>query len=115
MPNITIDINEIVQRYITNPINKALVCSGLEPFDCYDDLLALITAFRRKSDDAILIYTGYTEEEITGMKEITSIPLHNFENIIIKYGRYIPGHQPHYDCLLGVSLYSDNQYAKQIS
>ena len=119
IPNITIDINEIVQRYIANPISKALVCSGLEPFDSYDDLIELITVFRRMSNNAIVIYTGYTEEEITNMlmclsKNTITKTLYEFENIIIKYGRYIQGRQSHYDCLLGVNLYSSNQYAKQI-
>ena len=36
-------------------------------------------------------------------------------NIVIKYGRYIPGQTPHYDEVLGVKLASDNQYAERIS
>ena len=36
-------------------------------------------------------------------------------NIIIKFGRFVPMQQPHFDPILGVNLASDNQYAKQIS
>ena len=38
-----------------------------------------------------------------------------FSNIIIKFGRYIPGQKPHYDEILGVNLASDNQYAEVIT
>ena len=38
-----------------------------------------------------------------------------FDNIIIKFGRYIPNKQSHYDNILGVNLASDNQYAVKIS
>ena len=127
MPNITIDINEIVQRYIANPISKALVCSGLEPFDCYDDLLALIKAFRKATSDTIVVYTGYTEEEVSNIEKISNaeriintektidMPLHNIENIIIKFGRYTLGQKAYFDKNLGVNLSSDNQYARQIN
>ena len=37
------------------------------------------------------------------------------ENIIIKYGRFIPDQQPHYDEILGVNLASSNQGAEKIS
>ena len=33
--NVEISAKEIVQRYMNNPISKALVCGGLEPFDTY--------------------------------------------------------------------------------
>jgi hypothetical protein len=37
-----------------------------------------------------------------------------FDNIVIKFGRYRPGQQKHFDEVLGVELASDNQYAKRI-
>jgi hypothetical protein len=40
--------------------------------------------------------------------------LKNFDNIIIKYGRYIPGQEKHFDETLGVYLASDNQYAERL-
>ena len=41
--------------------------------------------------------------------------LKNYDNIIIKYGRYIPNQPSRYDSILGVTLASDNQYAERIS
>ena len=38
-PDIQIDIDKLCERYINNPITKAIVCAGLEPFDSIDDLL----------------------------------------------------------------------------
>ena len=48
--------------------------------------------------------------------EITQqiILLRQFPNIIIKYGRFIPGDKPHRDELLGIDLASQNQYAERI-
>lgn len=87
-----------------------MVLGGLEPLDS-DELLHLITLFREQSDDDIVIYTGYTEEEI--QKQIKQ--LKGFENIIIKFGRFIPNQEKHYDEILGIELASPNQYARRIS
>ena len=38
-----------------------------------------------------------------------------YENIIVKFGRYVPNQLPHYDNVLGIKLASDNQYAKVVS
>ena len=38
----------------------------------------------------------------------------NYDNIIIKFGRYIPNQQSHFDIVLGVNLASDNQYAERL-
>ena len=110
----TIDISydEIAQRYVNNPITKAIVMGGLEPFDSLFDLYALIYILRSYTEDDIVIYTGYTEEELKRQK---IDPLYKYKNIIIKYGRYVPGQEPHYDEVLGVKLASDNQYARRIS
>lgn len=108
-PVIEIDAAAIVQRYIDNPLTHAVVCGGLEPFDSKDDLYEFITLLRAHSNDTIVIYTGYTEEELAA--EVST--LQKFESIIVKYGRFIP-ESPHiFDALLGVELASDNQYAKE--
>ena len=39
----------------------------------------------------------------------------NFRNIIVKFGRFIPDQESHYDEVLGVNLASNNQYAKKLS
>ena len=124
--DINIGFDNIVDRYLKNPITKAVIMAGLEPFDSMSDLIDLIHYFRLKTNDDIVIYTGYTEEEIKDMQytmryswgkksysylgEIAKYP-----NIIIKYGRFRPNDVSHYDALLGVSLVSSNQYAVRIS
>lgn len=111
LPNIEVSIDLIVSHYINNPISHAIVCGGLEPFNSWYDLIQLITKLRKKTQDDIVIYTGYYENEVSDKLEI----LKQFSNIIIKFGRFLPNNQKHFDEVLGISLASDNQYAKQIS
>ena len=110
-PSIKMDVDKLVYRYINNPITKAIVCGGLEPFDTWNDLKKLIVELRNKTNDDIVIYTGYKEDEIVSAVNW----LVQFPNIIIKFGRFIPNQKPHYDDILGVKLASNNQYAKKIS
>lgn len=113
-PNIDIAIQHIVDRYIANPITKAIVCGGLEPFDSADDLLELVRTLRGlQIFDDIVVYTGYSEEEWLQMPIQSA--LCTYDNIIIKFGRFRPGEEPHYDEMLGVMLASGNQYAKRVS
>lgn len=112
-PNIDISCENIILRYINNPITKAIVFQGLEPFDSFGEMNNFLLWFQHQfhNQDDIVIYTGYNEDEISQeiniLKEI-------FSNIIIKFGRYIPNQKSHYDKILGVKLASDNQYAKKI-
>ena len=108
---INIDEQKIVNRYIDNPITTSIVISGLEPFDSYKDLFILIKAFREKTLDDIVIYSGYNKEEITSYIE----ELKQFKNIVIKFGRFIPNQEKHYDEVLQVTLASPNQYGEKIS
>ena len=110
-PNLDVDVNIIVKKYLSNPITKAVVCGGLEPMDSWSDLLLFIEKFREKSQDDIVIYTGYYREEIADKINI----LKQYDNIVIKFGRFILGHKKHYDEVLGIELASDNQYAEVIS
>ena len=109
--SIEVGVKSIVNRYINNNITSAIVCGGLEPFDSWDELFLLITYLRVRTQDDIVIYTGYYKEEIQDYID----KLTYFSNIIVKFGRYIPGHEKHYDDVLGVYLASDNQYAEKIS
>lgn len=111
-PNIKIDYDNLITRYLKNPITEAIIFQGLEPFDSIADVTNLILLFRRKYNclDDIVIYTGYKEEEIKTFIKYCQ----QFENIIIKFGRYIPNQKPHFDEVLGVNLSSDNQYAKKL-
>lgn len=102
----------IVHKYESNPLTKAIVLGGLEPFDSFTDLVKLIREIRKVTDDDIVIYTGYTETE--KYNEVYKI-LAQYKNIVIKFGRYIPNQKKHLDDVLGVYLASDNQYGIKIS
>lgn len=113
--NYDIPMNDIISSYIDNPITEAIVMQGLEPFDSWEDLLELINKLRTmyECDDDIVIYTGYNKEEVS--YEIDILRSLGFKNIIVKFGRYVPGDTIHFDKVLGVNLASDNQYAEVIS
>lgn len=111
-PDIEMAPIEIVSRYVKNPITKAVVFGGLEPFDS-EELIMFIEYIRNYTNDDIIIYTGYTEEEISD--EIKWLQKSGIKNIIIKFGRFIPNQEKHYDEILGVELASPNQYARRIS
>ena len=110
-PNINIERMDLVNRYLKNDITQSIVMQGLEALDSWNDLITLIFLFRCYTNDDIVIYTGYNESEVSEQIE----RLRYFKNIIIKFGRYIPNQQAHYDDILGVNLASNNQYAIKIS
>ena len=106
-----IENEKLVKRYLKNKLTHAVVFGGLEPFKQFDEMYQLIKKFREKTQDDIVIYTGYYENEIKNQIE----KLKQFENIIIKFGRYIPGQEVHFDKVLGVNLANKEQYAVKIS
>lgn len=108
---VEITAQQLVQRYLENSITEAVVCGGLEPLDSFEDVLSLIKELRRYCNHPVVIYTGYREEEVVEKIEA----LQKFDNIIVKFGRFKPNQKPHFDSVLGVSLASNNQYAKKIS
>lgn len=110
-PTFEVNVEDIVTEYLANPLSSAIVCGGLEPFDSWNSLFNLIAKFREKTNDPIIIYTGYNREEIK--HKITNLMI--FKNIIIKFGRFVPEQESHYDEILGVRLASPNQYAERIS
>ena len=116
-----IGVRALIKRYLTNPITKAIVISGLEPFDTPELIYEVVLGFRDIGVmDDIVIYTGYTEKELTlddsGRQEVATYNwLRHYPNIYIKFGRFVPGQAPHYDEVLGVKLASDNQYGKKVS
>ena len=99
--------------YKDNDMTQAIVFQGLEPFYHPDVLLEFIDEIRKETDDDIVIYTGYTEDECQTAGYIDYLKKH--KNIIIKFGRMVPNSVQLYDEILGVKLASENQYAKQIS
>ena len=110
-PIIEISIDDLVNRYINNPITEAVVMQGLEPFDSWNDLKEFVQKLREYNNDDIVIYTGYNKDEVIEyVKELSTYP-----NIIVKFGRYIPNQKKHYDDVLDTYLASNNQYAERIS
>lgn len=125
-PDIEISYEDIADRYLKNPITKAIIMAGLEPFDSPHHLVNLICVIRQYTNDDIVIYSGYTKEEIKEMTYTTHYlwgkqewsyfgEILRHPNIIIKFGRFIPNQRPHYDEVLGIKLASDNQYAERMS
>lgn len=110
-PNIEVSGEQIWKMYSENPLTKAFCFQGLEPFDSYMDLIELIAFIRKNKNcnDPIIIYTGYNKDE----DKVTQMSLSHYSNIIVKWGRFIMGQEPHYDPILGVNLASNNQYAER--
>ena len=125
-PTISITKEDLCERYINNPITSAIVIGGLEPMEDDIYLISFIDCLRNKynCDDPVVIYTGYTEQELEsgwrdGREGSESIftnhwkSLISYKNIVIKFGRFIPDMPSKFDEVLGVKLASENQYAKE--
>jgi len=108
--SLDIDNSKIVQNYLSNELTKACILGALEPMLQIDEIIGFVKEFRNHTNDTLLIFTGYYPDEIKD--EIQR--LKEFDNIILKCGRYIEDSDSVYDELLGVSLASSNQYAKRI-
>lgn len=125
-PIVDVTKEELIERYLANPITQAIVLSGLEPFDSILDLISFVDAVRNKyqCNDDIVIFTGYTQAEVEngkygdGNEELGKNfweYLQNFPNIYIKFGRYVANDESHFDGILGINLASTNQYGVKIS
>lgn len=111
-PTIDISEEEIVKRYVDNPISKAIVFGGLEPLDSWQEVKSLIKEFRKYTNDDIVVYTGYRIDEIC---KKTYWLGNNFDNIYFKVGRFVPDCEQKKDPILGITLASPNQYGIRIS
>ena len=110
-PTKTYSYESIYQAYVNNPITKAIVIGGLEPFDQFEEIFQLILYFRAQGcDDMFVVYTGYDKHELSELYMLKML-----KNITVKFGRFKPNNKPHFDSVLGVNLISDNQYAEVIS
>ena len=111
LPTVAISEDEIFLRYISDPITQAIVIGGLEPLLQQDEVLSLIQYFREHGcHDDVIIYTGYYRHEVLPFIDNVA----KFENIIMKFGRFIPYRNKRFDTVLGVELASDNQYTERI-
>ena len=108
-PAIDFPNDKLILRYHANELTHAVVIGGLEPFDTFEDVMSFIDDFRSDNEDDIVIYTGYKEEEVAD--KMALLRSRGYDNIIIKFGRFIPDETSHFDKLLGVNLASSNQYA----
>ena len=110
---ITVSTRDLIERYLNNPITSAIIFGGLEPFEQFKDIAWFTRVLRLnyRCNDDVVIYTGYNCDEIKEQVKTLS----EFENIIVKFGRFCPNQTPHHDEVLGVALASDNQYAVKIS
>lgn len=112
LKDIDITPEDVYNLYKESLFAESICCSGLEPMLQFDDVLSLLKYFREHDCDAdFVIYTGYYRNEIEDKVQ----KLAKYKNVIVKFGRFIPNQEKHYDEVLGVWLASDNQYAERIS
>ena len=111
-PIIEIDDHKLIERYLNNPITKSIVFGGLEPFENFEEVYDFIDTLRFEYScfDDVVIYTGFNADEVIDECMILS----KYANIIVKFGRFIPNQESHYDELLGVNLASPNQYSVEL-
>ena len=113
-PPLMVPVESFARRYINNDITEAIVFQGLEPLDSLVDVCTVAASLADlKCSDDIVIYTGYNKNEISP-KDLDLLISCVYGHLIIKWGRYIPNQEPHYDSILGVNLASDNQYGELI-
>lgn len=110
-PTFEIPDEILIQRYLNNPVTEAICFGGLEPFDTFKEIENFIYKFRQISNDLIIIYSGYYPIEIIDQLQ----ELSQYNNIIVKFGRYIPNDKVRHDEILGITLASSNQFARYIS
>lgn len=102
--------DDIIRKYLNNPLTKAIVIGGLEPFDQWIELKNFLWKLRNnyQCSDDVVIYTGYDLREVAGY--VNQIKMF-FDNVIIKFGRYRPDLPSRIDPNLGVKLASNNQHS----
>ena len=111
-PTTDISDEDIYKTFHENDITQAVIIGGLEPMLQIKEVEALIKCFRDRGENCeFVIYTGYYPNEIADEIRLLS----QYENIIIKFGRFMPSSEPVYDGLLGITLVSNNQFAMRIS
>lgn len=112
---IDISVDKLIDKYMSNGITSSIVCGGLEPLDSLVDLKEMILQFRTVTQDDIVVYTGYWQDEPRSIDFVSFIKDRGIKNIIIKFGRFVPDEGRHYDEVLGVTLASNKQHGVIIS
>ena len=107
-------IDEIYDAYRANDITSAIVIGGFEPMLQSGEIFSLIKHFRDNGClDDFVIYTGYREDEVKSSADWSK--LLEFDNIVVKFGRYVANSESHRDEVLGIVLSSSNQYGKEFN
>ena len=108
--------SKVIERYLSNPLTESIVFGGLEPLLQINQVYDFTAKLRNEyhCNDTVVIYTGYTKDEVLTKFKDYYDKFVELGNIIIKYGRFILDQEPHYDETLGVNLASDNQYAELV-
>lgn len=111
-PRYDVSVEELCNIYNASKVDEAIVIGGLEPLDDMDGLMELVGGFDERCVGDIIIYTGYTEDEKQDVIANDVLPLVKHNHVIVKFGRFVPGQEKHFDTILGIDLASDNQYGK---
>lgn len=90
---------------------EAIILSGLDPLDSFEETMKFVDEFRKLSDMELVIFTGYKEEEISDKIEMLS----KYNGITMKVGRYDPTIPAKYDPIGEVTLATGNQYFINVS
>ena len=110
-PIVEVSNDEIIQRYLSNPLSEAIIFGGLEPLLQYNELVEFLSTLRVEYGcyDDVVIYTGYEPGERAAELDV----LKQYGPLVVKWGRYLPDSTSKYDDVLGISLASANQHAER--
>jgi len=113
--NIIISAKTIIDWHSSNLFEEAIICSGLNPFDSFEDLEELVReCYKENYSCDLIIFTGYEKKDIEDKIYTLTKIKHSDQKIIIKYGRYDKYQvESIYDDNLGIYL-PLNQYSEVI-
>ncbi len=83
-----LDVSSLFASLPEELIIDGLTISGGEPFDQLDELYQLVRMFNMRYGDDIVIFTGYTREELRGLKSNLVGKILNSISVLIE-GPYI--------------------------
>jgi len=103
---------EIIKRFVENPLSKAIIFGGLEPMDQAEEVEKFIfTAINMGIACPIIIYTSYNPlSYVFRCSNVMEAIKQYLGKVIIKHGPYKKDLKPVFNEDLGVTLASSNQY-----
>lgn len=81
-----VDVDDIVKRYIRNPLLDGITLSGGEPFNQPEPCLELLSKVYHRCNN-IWCYTGYTWEELSSRTDFPSLALLEHIDVLVD-GRF---------------------------